>query len=222
MQKRQHYPGSASRQIRMMQNKQHRPLIAILRGIRPHEAIDIANVLIESGFNQIEVPLNSPDPFDSIEQLVSHFGNVAQIGAGTVLTTEDVERLAKIGGRMVVSPNCNTEVIKATKAAGMSSYPGVLTPTECFAALDAGADGLKFFPAFVLGTSGVLALKSVLPEATETYAVGGVDADNFSQWLEVGVTGFGVGSSLYKKGYTAEQVRSNAMDMIAAYDACMM
>ncbi len=202
-----------------MEIENNRALIAILRGIEPHEAKDIAEVLIDCGINRIEVPLNSPDPFNSIERMITSFGNEAQIGAGTVLTTKDVNLLAKIGGSMVVSPNCNTEVIRATKKTGMSSYPGVLTPTECFAALDTGADGLKIFPAFVLGITGLSALKSVLPDTTETYAVGGVDANDFSLWFDAGITGFGVGSSLYKPGHTVDEVRSKAVSLVAAYDS---
>ncbi|MFK7856342.1 MAG: 2-dehydro-3-deoxy-6-phosphogalactonate aldolase [Granulosicoccus sp.] len=202
-----------------MTKRSNNTLIAILRGIQPGEAISVTNVLIESGIKRIEVPLNSPDPFDSIEQMITQFGTVAEIGAGTVLTVSDVERLADIGGRMVVSPNCNLDVIRATKAAGMMSYPGVLTPTECFAALDAGADGLKFFPASVLGPSGISAIKSVLPNGTETYAVGGVDSGNLADWFEVGITGFGIGSSLYKPKRTTEQIRTEAIKLMSAYNA---
>lgn len=196
-------------------------LIAILRGVKPSEVISIAQVLMESGIYRIEVPLNSPDPFSSIEKLVTQFGNDAEIGAGTVLTVDAVQRLAAIGARMVVSPNCNPSVIRATKLAGMSSYPGVMTPTECFTALEAGADGLKFFPSNVLGPTGIAAIKSVLPQGTRLYAVGGVDAGNFSSWLNAGVSGFGIGSSLYKPGWSAEQVRVRSLEITSAYNACV-
>lgn len=197
-----------------------RALIAILRGVKPDEVVAIADALIASGITRIEVPLNSPDPFTSIELLVSHFASTADIGAGTVLDVIAVERLAAIGAGMVVSPNCNTDVIRATKSAGMASYPGVFTPTECFTALEAGADGLKFFPSSVLGPSGISAIKSVLPENTNIFAVGGVGPDNFASWIDAGATGFGVGSSLYKPGWTANQVKAIALLMTAAYDAC--
>jgi len=127
-----------------------RNIIAILRGVRPSEVIQIGNVLIAAGINVIEVPLNSPKPFDSITKLKTELGDSAKIGAGTVLTVEDVSKLKDAGGELVVSPNCDIDVIKATKVAGMKSYPGVFTPTECFAALRAGADGLKFFPGQIL------------------------------------------------------------------------
>lgn len=198
-----------------------RALIAILRGVKPEEVVAIADALITSGIHRIEVPLNSPKPFASIEQLVKEFGDVADIGAGTVLNVEHVNQLAAIGASMVVSPNCNSDVIRATKSAGMNSFPGVLTPTECFTALEAGADGLKFFPSFMLGPSGVSAIKSVLPVNTQTYAVGGVGPENFGDWMKAGITGFGVGSALYKPGWTASQVKTIALEMTAAYDACV-
>ncbi len=198
-----------------------RALIAILRGIKPSEALAFTQVLIDVGIDKIEVPLNSPDPFTSIERMASQFGSVAQIGAGTVLSVDSVNQLASVGSTMVVSPNCDANVIRATKAAGMLSFPGVLSPTECFTALDAGADGLKFFPSFVVGPAGVAAMKSVLPACTKTYAVGGVGPENFAAWFAAGISGFGIGSSLYKPGMTTDEFRSNALTLIAAYDACV-
>ena len=196
-----------------------REIIAILRGVQPDEAVDICAAIIDAGISNIEVPLNSPDPLDSIGRMVDAFGNQAVIGAGTVLTTSDVAGVVSVGGRMIVSPDTNAEVIMATKASGLASYPGVLTPTECFAALRTGADGLKIFPSFLLGTEGLKAIRAVLPPATKVYAVGGVGPKNFDEWLAAGATGFGIGSGIYKPGMSADQVGALARDIVAAYDA---
>lgn len=198
-----------------------RPLIGILRGITPAESDDVCAALISGGITRIEVPLNSPDPFDSISTMIENYSDNAEIGAGTVLTAKEVERLAALGAQMVVSPNCNVDVIRATKAAGMKSYPGVMSPTECFTAIEAGADGLKFFPSFLIGPDGLAAIMSVLPKFTETYAVGGVGPNNFAEWLKAGVTGFGVGSSLYRPGDSAQDVLQTALSMVEAYDKCV-
>ncbi|MEL6531732.1 MAG: 2-dehydro-3-deoxy-6-phosphogalactonate aldolase, partial [Pseudomonadota bacterium] len=187
-----------------------RNLIAILRGIRPPEAAEIGDALLGAGITQIEVPLNSPDPFDSIEILARKFGDRALIGAGTVLNPGDVERVAKVGGRLIVSPNCNTEVIARTKALNMQSFPGVLTPTECFAALGAGADGLKVFPSFLMGLEGLRAIRAVLPTGVRVFMVGGVGAENFAEWIQASADGFGIGSALYKPGLTAAEVAARA------------
>lgn len=195
-----------------------RKIIAILRGLETGEACEMTDALIDAGITRIEVPLNSPTPFDSIEAMVKHAGDRAVIGAGTVLDVEAVQRLADIGARMVVSPDCNPEVIRATKAAGLLSYPGVFTASECFSALRAGADGLKFFPAFKLGTDGLSALKAVLPKDAETYAVGGVGPENFLDWFRAGISGFGIGSNLFKPGRSVEDVAERAREMVAAYD----
>ncbi|RPE71367.1 2-keto-3-deoxy-phosphogalactonate aldolase [Pacificibacter maritimus] len=196
-----------------------REIIAILRGIQTHEALDITDALISAGISKIEVPLNSPNPFETIEQMINHAGTDAKIGAGTVLTVADVERLAQIGADMVVSPDCNPAVIKATKAHNMASYPGVLTPTEAFSALRAGADGIKLFPAFKLGLDGFSAINAVLPPQTKAYAVGGVGPSDFAAWHAAGITGFGLGSSIYKPGWTADEVSAKALEVVAAYDA---
>ncbi|MBT5303200.1 MAG: 2-dehydro-3-deoxy-6-phosphogalactonate aldolase [Tateyamaria sp.] len=198
-----------------------RNIIAILRGVRPSEVIQIGNILVSAGINVIEVPLNSPDPFDSITKLKTELGDSAKIGAGTVLTVEDVSKLKDAGCELVVSPNCDIDVIKATKVAGMKSYPGVFTPTECFAALRAGADGLKFFPGSLIGPTGVSAMKAVLPAETVTYVVGGADASNFAEWASIGVTGFGIGSALYKAGLVPEEIAKNAVEICHAYDEAM-
>lgn len=196
----------------------NRPLIAILRGVTPPEAADICAACVEAGITSIEVPLNSPDPFDSIASMVRAHGNDALIGAGTVLSPEDVGRVADAGGKLIVSPNCDPRVIVATKAAGMQSWPGVMTPTECFAALKAGADGLKIFPANLVGPAGIKAIRAVLPPETQVYAVGGAGADNFAEWITAGADGFGIGSALYKPGLTAAEVHARATDMVRAYD----
>ena len=196
-----------------------RSLIAILRGVQPHEAVAITEALIEAGITRIEVPLNSPDPHDSIARIIAHAGDRAMIGAGTVLEADAVARLAGIGARMVVSPDTNADVIAATKAHGMASYPGVFTATECFTALRHGADGLKFFPAFKLGLDGFKALSAVLPDGAATYAVGGVGPADFADWRAAGITGFGLGSTLYKPGHDAARVGYLAADVVAAYDA---
>ncbi|MBU2935489.1 MULTISPECIES: 2-dehydro-3-deoxy-6-phosphogalactonate aldolase [Pacificibacter] len=196
-----------------------RNIIAILRGVQPSEVHAIAQTLIAQGIDKIEVPLNSPDPFTSIETLVTKFQGQGTFGAGTVLTTEDVTRLADIGAQMIVSPNCHPEVIKATKAAGMLSFPGVMTPSECFAALDAGADALKFFPGELVGPVGLRAMRAVLPKDIDCFAVGGAKAENFGAWVQAGATGFGIGSALYRVGDTAADVAQKAADMVQAYDA---
>lgn len=195
-----------------------RNIVAILRGITPPEALELAETLISCGITKIEVPLNSPDPFNSIGQMARTFGHDALIGAGTVLTADDVARLKDAGGKLVVSPDCNPDVIVATKAAGMLSFPGVLTPTECFTALRHGADGLKLFPGTLVGPEGVKAIRAVLPKGTEVLAVGGAGPDNFGEWKAAGIDGFGIGSALYKPGFTANDIRERATHMVSVYD----
>jgi len=195
-----------------------RPLIAILRGVNPIEAKDIAAVLIEAGITRIEVPMNSPSPLKSIEAMAKAYGDDAQIGAGTVITVETVLDVAKAGGKLIVSPNADPEVIVATKLAGLDSFPGVMTPTECFAALGAGAEGLKIFPASLLGLDGLRAIRAVLPVGTQVYAVGGADHTNFAEWIGASANGFGIGSALYKPGFTPAEVATRAKAMVQAYD----
>lgn len=198
-----------------------REIIAILRGIEAEEATAVTGALVEAGITRIEVPLNSPDPYDSIRSMAAAFGEDALIGAGTVLAPEEVLRLQRIGARMVVSPDTNQRVIMATKKAGMLSFPGVMTPTEAFTALRTGADGLKFFPAPLVGPSGLAAMKAVLPPGTRTYAVGGVGADNMAEWIAAGVSGFGIGTWLYRPGRTVAEIAARARDVVAAYDAAL-
>lgn len=195
-----------------------RNIIAILRGITPDEAADICAVLVDEGITRIEVPLNSPDPLSSIANMVDCIDENVIIGAGTVLSIDDVANVKATGGEMIASPNADIEVIAATKAAGMLSYPGVMTPTECFTALKAGADGLKVFPSFLIGAEGLKAINAVLPNGTQTYAVGGVAPHNVADWIVAGTTGFGIGSGIYKPGYTVADVREHAREIVRAYD----
>ena len=198
-----------------------RNIIAILRGVKPDEVEAHVEALIAAGVTVIEVPLNSPEPFDSIERLIARFGGQAKIGAGTVLDVAAVERLSKMGAAIVVSPNADADVIAATRAAGMESWPGVFTPTEWFSALKAGATGLKFFPATLIGPTGLAAIKAVMPKGTPLYAVGGAGADNFAEWLKAGATGFGIGTSIYKPGQSVETTAAQAARIVAAYDAAV-
>lgn len=193
------------------------PLIAILRGITPTEAPAIGKALVEAGLTTIEVPLNSPEPFDSIAALRAALGDRATVGAGTVLSVADVEAVAQAGGQIVVSPDCKPAVIGRTKALGMQSWPGIFTPTEAFAALDAGADGLKLFPGSIAGPSGLKALRAVLPSGTRVYAVGGAGPDNFADWIVAGADGFGVGTALYATGLSSEDVATRARQIVKAF-----
>ena len=196
-----------------------RPIVAILRGITPPEAVATAQSLIANGITLIEVPLNSPDAFDSIARMIDAFGAQAEIGAGTVLRPAEVTQLAAIGGRLVVSPNCNPDVIRATRQAGLASYPGVMTPSEAFAALDAGATALKLFPGELIGPTGLKAMRAVLPAGTDCYAVGGVNADTIRDWIAAGATGIGVGTGIFRPGDSPETVGARAADLVRLWDA---
>jgi 2-dehydro-3-deoxyphosphogalactonate aldolase len=174
--------------------------------------------LIAAGIGLIEVPLNSPEPLASIAAMAKHAGGRARVGAGTVISVADVGAVAAAGGQIIVSPNMDAAVIRATKTAGLDSYPGVFTATEAHAAIAAGADALKFFPADLLSPKGIRAIGTILPPDMPLLAVGGVDADNIGDYLKAGVVGFGIGTSLYKPGFTSEEVGRRARAMVAAYD----
>ncbi len=195
-----------------------RPIIAILRGLRPDEAVPVGQALLEAGIDRIEVPLNSPDPLESIRILSATFGGRALIGAGTVLTPEQAEAVAAAGGRLIVSPNCDVDVISKSVALNMQSWPGVYTPTEAFAALRAGATGLKLFPGILAGPTGLAALRPVLPDGTLVFAVGGAGPDNFRDWIRAGADGFGIGSALFKPGMSVTEIADRAGKIVAAYD----
>ena len=199
----------------------NRNIIAILRGITPGEVRGIGEALIEAGITTIEIPLNSPKPLESIALLAKAFGSVATVGAGTVLSVEDVRNVANAGGRIIVSPSFDAEVVSETKSLNMASWPGVLSPSECFAALKAGADGLKIFPCSVLGPSGVKAIRAVLPPETIIYAVGGAGPANFADWMAAGVNGFGIGTALYQPRHSVAQLRQAADNIVRAYDSAV-
>lgn len=195
-----------------------RSLVAIIRGIRNDEVEPVLEALITEGFEVIEIPLNSPEPWVSIEKAVKLFGDKVLIGAGTVLTTADAQRLADIGGRIMVSPNTDAEVIRHASSCGLITMPGCYTASEALLAIRSGASALKFFPAGSLGASGIAAIKTILPVNAVIGAVGGVSDQNFGEYVRAGIRTFGIGSSLYKPGDSAETVRAKARLTITAYD----
>lgn len=195
-----------------------RPIIAILRGLNPSDAETVGRILIETGIDRIEVPLNSPEPLNSIRILVEKFGDRALIGAGTVLTPEQVEAVHEVGGKLIVSPNADAAVIKRSRELGLQSWPGVFTPTEAFAALQAGATGLKLFPGSLAGPAGLSALRAVLPGGTQVFAVGGAGRENFAEWIAASADGFGIGSALYKPDMNVAEISERAIRIVAAYD----
>lgn len=192
------------------------PLVAILRGLTPAEAEAIGDAIVEPGFRLLEVPLNSPDPLDSIAMLRARFPD-ALVGAGTVLKAQQVREVHTAGGQLIVSPNFNAEVVHEAARLGMVCLPGVMTPTEAFGALEAGATGLKLFPAELASPAVVKALLAVLPRGTPLMPVGGITSRNMGDWRAAGAAGFGIGSALYKPGKSPEDVRADAIKFIAAF-----
>ena len=191
------------------------PLVAILRGLRPAEALAIGDALVSAGWKLIEVPLNSPQPLESIAALASAYPH-ALVGAGTVLNVQQVREVHDAGGRMIVAPNFNADVVREAVRLGMCCLPGVLTATEAFAALDAGATGVKLFPSEMIPPSAVKALRAVLPREAVLLPVGGITPANMAAYRASGANGFGIGSALFKPGMTADEVRGNARDFLAA------
>ncbi len=192
------------------------PLVAILRGIRPDEVEAIGDVLVDAGLRIIEVPLNSPDPFDSIVRLARRYGPEVLIGAGTVMRPADVDRVAAAGGRLIVTPHADPALVRAAKARGMAAMPGFFTPAEAFALLDAGADALKLFPAEGGNPAMLRALRAVLPPGTMVLPVGGMDAGSMAAWRDAGAAGFGIGSAIYRPGDTVAIVAAKAALLLAA------
>ncbi|KZN12730.1 2-dehydro-3-deoxy-6-phosphogalactonate aldolase [Marinomonas sp. TW1] len=196
------------------------PMVAILRGVQSDEVVEHTQVLLDAGFKMIEVPLNSPDPFTSIRLLQDTFGDQALIGAGTVLTQQDLAKLVDTGAGLMVCPHTDVELIKAAKKAGLYALPGFFTASEGFAALHAGADGLKLFPAEALSSLNVIkALGAVIPSDTWLCPVGGVTPDNVADYCSAGVNGFGLGSALYKKGQSVATTKANAFAFAKAWQA---
>ena len=195
------------------------PLIAILRGVRPDEVEDVGEALVEAGFTLIEVPMNSPDPLDSVARLATRFAGRAIIGAGTVLREDQVAAVSAAGGTMIISPNANLRVIAASAAAGLVSLPGIATPSEAFAALEAGATALKLFPAEAASPAVVKAMRAVLPREARLLPVGGIAPGNMTPWTAAGAAGFGLGSALYKPGMSPDEVGANARAFVRALAA---
>ncbi|MBT4394506.1 MAG: 2-dehydro-3-deoxy-6-phosphogalactonate aldolase [Acidiferrobacteraceae bacterium] len=194
------------------------PLIAILRGLRPSEAVAVADALVTAGFKLIEVPLNSPEPFKSIEILAKHLAGDCVVGVGTVLRVEDVSSVTSAGGQFIVAPNLNRKVGDAAKKNGLTWCPGVLTPSEAFEAVDQGADLLKIFPAELVSPAGVRALRAVLPPRVLIAAVGGITPQSMEDYVAAGSNGFGLGSSLYKAGMSPGEVKERAIRFTSEFD----
>lgn len=195
------------------------PLVAILRGLTPEEAVEVGEALLSAGFTCLEVPLNSPRPLDSIRLLREALGDRAIVGAGTVLTPEAVREVVAAGGQIIISPNADADVIRETVAVGALSMPGVFTATEAFAALKAGAQVLKLFPSEIAGPAGLKALRAVLPADQRLYAVGGVTPETLGSWHAAGASGFGIGGALFKPGMTAAEVGDRARAFVTAWQA---
>ena len=192
------------------------PLVAILRGLPPEQAIDVSTVLVEAGFKIIEVPLNSPEPFESISKIKKHFGDQIIVGAGTVLTGEDARKVYDCGGELIVAPNLDPEVAEVSRALGMIYCPGILTPTEAFLALKLGATTIKLFPADAHPPSYIKAIRAVLPPETSIMPTGGIVPDNMAQYISAGATGIGLGSALYSPNKTLDEISAAAKTYIKA------
>ncbi len=193
------------------------PLVAILRGLAPPDALEVGAVLVDQGFRIIEVPLNSLEPFDSIARLASRFADRAVIGAGTVLDIEAVRETSARGGRLIVMPHGDRRIIAAAKGQGLTCCPGVATPSEAFAALEAGADALKLFPAEILPPAAVKALRAVLPQTARLLPVGGVTPETMAPYRQAGAAGFGIGSALFKPGVSLDELSLRAERFVAAW-----
>ena len=193
------------------------PLVAILRGVTPGDVASIGQALVEAGFVIIEVPLNSPDPLESIRRLSERFGDEMLIGAGTVTSARQVDDVARSGGRLVVMPHGDADVVRAAKGAGLACIPGIATPTEAFAALANGADALKLFPAELLTPAVLRSMRAVLPTETRVLPVGGISPDGMAAYVAAGAAGFGLGSALYRRGDHADRVAANARDFVDAW-----
>ena len=193
------------------------PLIAILRGLDPERAIDVADVLVEAGFKIIEVPLNSPDPLVSIKRITNKYGDRVIVGAGTVLTEDDVTAVVDVGGQIIVAPNMNPAVGKCAVELGAKWCPGVLTPTEAFSALELGASVLKFFPAEMVSSTAISAMRAVLPKDAKVAAVGGVNPGNMAIYVDAGANSFGLGSALFKPSYDMPELRERAVAFVNAF-----
>jgi 2-dehydro-3-deoxyphosphogalactonate aldolase len=195
------------------------PIVAILRGVKPDEVEAVAEALADSGIFVVEVPLNSPQPFDSIGRLAKRFGDAMLVGAGTVMNTDAVQRVADVGGKLIVTPHADIKVTAKAKASGLFAVPGFFTPTEAFALLEAGADALKLFPAEAVSPNVLIAMRAVFPPDAAVLAVGGVNAATIASWHQAGAAGYGVGSSIYKPGIAAAEVRVKAKALVAALAA---
>ena len=192
------------------------PLIAILRGIKPEEATPVAKVLIDAGFRIIEVPLNSPNPIESIRRMVHELGDQALFGAGTVTDPDSIAAIKAAGGRVIISPNLNVDVVSLTKSSELISIPGIATPSEAFTAIAAGADALKLFPGEAIPPKVLKAIKVVLPHQTLLLPVGGINQGNMADYWQAGAAGFGIGSNLYAPGRKVEEIAHRAKELVAA------
>ncbi|WP_282167603.1 2-dehydro-3-deoxy-6-phosphogalactonate aldolase [Shewanella japonica] len=197
------------------------PLVAILRGVTPEEVIAIADVLVAAGYRVIEVPLNSPNPYESIKRLSEKYGDSVVIGAGTVVSKEQVDLVKEAGGRIIISPHADIDIIQYSKKLSLYSVPGFLNPTEAYAAINAGADSLKLFPADTVGPKGLKAMSVVLPKEMPILPVGGVSPSTMKAFLDAGASGFGLGSGLYKAGMSVEQTKQNALSYVEGYQAAL-